>query len=183
LLVGEKIYREIEKKDFFKIPNLKEEKFEFGVFYTAFNRNNISEYVGVALNAEDPLENLNINHLEDLTRWMFEKNSENNTRIGESRNLSKLNKVLDSSYPKAFEAFKNENKTLDEAVRLTDHPLNVFQSHLNDSLKAIETARNFSHEVEKPNLTHIDTLKSIFTIARELYQVTNNKFLDDSSIL
>ncbi len=167
----------------FDISNLREEKFEFGVFYTAFNRSNISNYVGVILNADDPLKDLNVDHLKDLTRWMFEKNSENNTRIGESRNLSKLNKVLDNAYPKALEAFKDGGKTLDEAVRLTDHPLNVFQSHLNDSLKAIETARNFSHEVEKPNLTHIDTLKSIFNIARELHQISLKKHMDDTDSL
>ena len=178
LLVGVDVYSMVEDNNFYDIPNLEEANFEFGVFYTALNRGNISKYVGIDFDSDDPAGNVNNNRLQDLTRWIFEKNSEGNTRLGESRNLAKLNKILDDSYPKAIEAFRDGKKTLDEATRLTNHPQQVFQKSLNDSLSSLEIARNYSHEINEPTETQLDTLKEIFQMARDLYRLTKAKLID-----
>ena len=110
------------------------------IFYTALNRSNVAKYVGVDFDTKDPIKNLNNEHLKDLTKWIFEENAEGFTRLGESRNLLKLNKVLDEKFPKALVAFK-EGRTLDESSRLTDHPIEIFEKSLNDSLFYLEIAR------------------------------------------
>lgn len=179
LLVGVEVYYKIEEKNFFDIEMLGEENFEFGVFYTALNRSNISKYVGIDFDSEEPTSKLKLSNLKDLTSWIFEKNSEGYTRLGESRNLPKLNKILDAKFPKALASFKDAGKSLNEAVRLTDHPLEIFQNSLNDSLSSLEISRNYIHEVNEPKDTQADTLKEIFQLSRDLYKLIQSKMLDD----
>ncbi|WP_346883697.1 ParB/RepB/Spo0J family partition protein [uncultured Algibacter sp.] len=165
LLVGVNIYEVIEENSFYEIPNLNEETFSFGTFYTALGRENISKYVGVDFSEDNPIEGLNKECLGDLTSWMFKKNSENFTRLGESRNLTELNKILDPNFPKALDAFKN-GRTLVESVRLTDLPIEVFLKSLNDSLDNLKTSRDYLHEISEPISSAEDTLLEIQKIAR-----------------
>jgi len=178
LLIGVDVYYEIEKADFYHIPGLSEESFEFGVFYTAINRANICKYVGLDFDDENPLKNISQDHLEDLTKWVFEENSEGYTKVGESRNLQKLDRVLDDHFPKALVAFK-EGRTLDEAARLTDHPDIIFEKGLNDSLIYLEQARNTMHMVDKPTQTQSDILKQIFKMAQDMFRVVEAKKLEN----
>ena len=119
ILVGGLLVEEIEREDYFKIHDLNDQTFEFGSFYTAIVKPNIGQYIGIDLDADDALKSLNKDHLCDLVTWMFEKNGENQTRIGESRNLSRLNKILDPKYGQALEAFK-AGASLSSAADLTD---------------------------------------------------------------
>ena len=178
LLIGVDVYFEIEKADFYHIPGLSEESFEFGVFYTAINRSNICTYVGLDFDDENPLKTINQDHLEELTKWIFEENSEGYTKVGESRNLQKLDRVLDDHFPKALVAFK-EGRTLDEATRLTDHPDIIFEKGLNDSLIYLEQARNTMHMVDKPTQTQSDILKQIFKMAQDMFRVVEAKKLEN----
>jgi len=165
LLVGVNIYDKIEEENFYEIPNLNEETFSFGTFYTALNRENIANYIGIIFSDENPIENLDEKNLKDISKWLFEKNSEGFTRVGESRNLTHLNKILDPTYPKSLQAFK-DGKTLFEAVRLTNHPLEVFIKSVNDSLTNLKIARDYIHEISDPVLTVEDTLLEISKLSR-----------------
>ena len=127
--------------------------------------------------------NLNNNHLKDITHWIFERNAEGFTRLGESRNLPKLNKILDEKFPKALVSFKEGGKSLEEATRLTDHPLEVFQNSLNDSLSYLKVSRDYSHEINSPTESQLDTLKEIFSMSRDLYKLVQSKMIDLNSDL
>lgn len=177
LLVGVDIYYKIEENNFYDISDLGEENFEFGVFYTALQKGNIANYVGIDFDDDEPIKNLNDKHLNDVTHWIFERNSEGFTRLGESRNLPKLNKILDEKFPKALASFK-EGKSLNEATRLTDHPQEVFQNSLNDSLASLKVSRDYSHEVDTPTDAQLDTLKDIFSMSRDLYKLVQSKMID-----
>ncbi len=178
LLVGVDVFSRIEENNFYDIPALGEENFEFGVFYTALQKGNIASYVGIDFESDEPIQNLIDENLEDLTQWVFERNSEGFTRLGESRNLPKLNKILDEKFPKALVAFKEGGKTLDESARLTDHPLEVFQKSLNDSLSSLRVSRDYSHEIDRPTNSQLDTLKEIYSMSRDLYKLVQSKMID-----
>lgn len=165
LLVGVFIYDKIEEENFYEIPNLNEETFSFGSFYTALNRENIANYVGIVFANENPIDSLHNDNLKDISKWLFEKNSEGFTRVGESRNLTHLNKILDPAYPKSLLAFK-EGKTLFEAVRLTNHPIEVFIKSVDDSLTNLKIARDYLHEITNPVQTIEDTLLEISKLSR-----------------
>ena len=92
-------YEVIKKRDFFNIRDLDEENFQFGVFYTAIGDLEIASFVGVREDGEPthPIiesQSLKERPLEELTEWMFKKDSQDSTRLGESRNIPKLSAVL-----------------------------------------------------------------------------------------
>lgn len=181
LLVGVNIYEVIEDDNFYDIPDLNEETFGFGIFYTALGRENISKYVGVDFFEDDPIQNLNRENLNDLTSWIFKKNSEGFTRLGESRKLTELNKILDPSFPKALDAFKS-GRTLAESVRLTDLPIEVFLKSLNDSLDNLKTSRDYLHEISEPVISAEDTLLEIQKIARMMRMAIQDINLENSDL-
>lgn len=174
LLVGVDIYENIEEHDFFDIPDLSDESFQFGVFYTAIGKKNIREYIEVDFDKENPTEILNIDSLGDLTTWLFKKNTEGYTRIGESRNLNLLNKVLDNNYPKALAAFK-DGRSLDDAIKLTDQPLEVFTNSLTESLDNLETARDYEHLINETSNNQLNILKEINSLAISLFKLIKAK--------
>lgn len=182
LLIGVELYEKIEDAGFYQIDRLNEETFEFGVFYTALAFDNISKYVGVDLRGEAPTDGVDEVHLKDLTEWMYERNSENATRIGESRNLKNLNKVLDAEYPMALTAFRDQNKKLDEALRLTDLPTEVFDQCIENCINELKMALNYLPEIQEPRSSVFEDLETILKTVRVirsgLQEIVNNNNSD-----
>ncbi len=103
-------YEAIKTYDFFEIKDLDEENFQFGVFYTAVGNLNIASFIGIRHNNQPthPIVNpdcFKTKPLNDLTEWIFQKDSDGYTRLGESRNISKLSAVV--AHPKALEMLRN----------------------------------------------------------------------------
>lgn len=174
LLSGFQIYKKIEENNFFKIPDLKEENFKFSVLTTALSYKNINNYV-TPTDIEESVEEIktiNIGHLKDLTEWMF-KEFEGRTRLGESRNLKTLNAII--SAPRAFKAFKDNGRPLEEAKFLTNEPKEIFSSAIQQALDRILDAKLQSHQVETPSNIDLENLKEMVQVARELYQIVKSK--------
>ena len=53
-----------------------------------------------------------------------------------------------------------------EAVRLTNHPLEVFIKSINDSLTDLKVARDYLHEISETVETAEDTLLEISKLSR-----------------
>lgn len=123
------VYDVMEDANFFNVKDLSEETIKFGSLYTALADEKIGSFVGAAkpksssddpdYDATNPIVNpraLNKPHIRDLTRWMFQKNDDGETTVGESRNLRKLAAVVSNSM--AVKALRSGSK-LDYAYRLT----------------------------------------------------------------
>lgn len=123
------VYDVMEDAAFFDIPDLSEDTIKFGSLYTALADEKIGAFVGSAKatsHDEDsdympthPIVDrkvLNKPHIKDLTRWMFQKNEQGETIVGESRNLRKLASVV--ANPASVKALRSGSK-LDYAYRLT----------------------------------------------------------------
>ena len=98
-------YNEIERQDFYEIEGLSEREFDFSILSTALGYDSIAKYVGT----DDEVivkSSMNKKHLEELTRWMFEKR-DGKTVLGESRNLQKLAKIVE--VPKAIKTLQLSN--------------------------------------------------------------------------
>ena len=145
-------------------------------------RINIAKYIGVDVDAENPLENLNIDHLCDLVKWMFEKNSENQTRLGESRNLTRLNKILDPKYSKALEAFTKEGLSLTRAAELTDEADEIVRKKIEESLKSIEIAWSYFPSVKEYSSIDQEQLKQINKTAAAFYRSLLAKINSESDL-
>lgn len=123
------VYDVMEDSRFFGVPDLSEDTIKFGSLYTALGDEKIAAFVGSAKETSDSVDPdyvpthpivepsaLRKGNIKDLTRWMFQKNSDGETIVGDSRNLRKLAAVVVSST--AVKALREGSK-LDYAYRLT----------------------------------------------------------------
>ncbi len=138
LLAGLKVYEEIEQKGHFDIKGLDEGEVDFSLLTTALSYENINKFVGMGSATDMKQESLKIPELRKLTKWIFEKNSEGRTRLGESRNLKDLNAVVGS--PEALEQFDQVGIPLSEARLYTGRPLEIFRESLSDARKYLNAA-------------------------------------------
>lgn len=182
ILVGGLLVEKIEREDYFRINDLNDQTFEFGSFYTAIVKPNIGKYIGIDLDADDPLKDINMDHLYDLVSWMFEKNSENQTRIGESRNLSRLNKILDPQYGQALEAFKS-GASLSMAADLTDEADEIVSKKIWESLEAIKVAWSYFPQIKEYDLINKDYLREINKTAAAFYKALESKLASDAGLV
>ena len=104
LLAGLAVYEAIEGSQFFDIAGLDEKTISYSVLTTALMYDTLSKYIGLKGPTDDEVSGLPRKELKELTIWLFEKNSEGQTRLGESRNLQKLARVV--AEPKALEKFR-----------------------------------------------------------------------------
>lgn len=169
ILIGGKLVDVIESRDYFNIRDLDDQTFEFGSFYTAIVMPNIAKYIGINIDEEDPLQGLCVENLHDLVSWMFEKNGENQTRLGESRNLTRLNKILDPRYSKALIAFKNGDP-LTVAVELTDEADEIVKKKIKESLDAIQIAWSYFPSIKEYSMIDQEQVKEINNTAVALYK-------------
>jgi hypothetical protein len=180
LLLGLEIYRKIEDKSFFGINGLDDANFEFGVLYTAATRGNISLFIGLDLDSDSPLKNLNSANLKDLTKWMFEEIN-GVTRLGESRNISDLDKILDKKYPQALKYFK-QGRPLSEAVLLTDKPDIIFNKNLNKALDLLKIARDQLHHLQNIDDSFLQGTEEIFNFIKDLRTSIRGKISEKEEV-
>lgn len=176
LLAGLEVYKEIENNDFFNIKDLDEVTVEFGVLYTAIGREHISTFIGVDSFSNNPTKNINIKHLKELSRWMFEKNSEGFTRLGESRHLTDLNEVIGNI--SALKKFRN-GVPLTEAILYTEKPLKVFLDSVEKSISRIKIARDQIHHIDSPSKIMIEQIDELIKIAKDLKTLLNAKINEE----
>lgn len=121
------VYKILEENGFYDIASLDEESIKFSILSTALADDRIGKFVGIFRNSfsddsesTHPIINSSaINRIaaEELTRWLYEKDEKNKTRVGESRNIRELAAVIES--PKALLEFRN-GADLKVAYQLTN---------------------------------------------------------------
>lgn len=181
ILLGGRLVDVIEGEDYFNIRDLSDQTFEFGSFYTAIVKPNIANYIGINVDEDDALRSLDVKHLAELVSWMFERNGENQTRIGESRNLTKLNKILDPKYSKALLSFKN-GMSLSSAADLTDEADEIVSKKINESLDALRIAWSYFPSIKEYDSIDQEQLKDINKTAAAFYKALVSKISSESGL-
>lgn len=165
LLTTVDLYDRMADRDFFKIPGLQEDTIDFGVYYNALKYAGIAEYVGVNNSLKNPNSKVDMKKLEELANWISKEDSNGDTRLGESRNLGKLNKVVEND--RALGLFKS-GRSLDDAIMYTDEPSDLVSRAINESFKQLQFANSNSHLVTKPLEAEINTLNEINEVSERL---------------
>lgn len=174
LLLGIELYETIETNDFFGIKGLDDRTFEFGTFYTGIVRPNISKYLGLDFEAERPAQNIDITNLNEFTTWLFKENDEGKTRLGESRNLTKLDKILDPQYPQALEAFK-EGTSLEFASELTDEPDQIVKENLKKCEEIVMLTWKYFPQVKDYSSLKKEDLRKISQYIKQMHEMLISK--------
>ncbi len=161
------VYELTEREQFFNIPMLSEERFQFGVFYTALANPRIAEFTGArdANGPTHPIENpesLKISEIGEIVQWMFAKDADGNTKLGESRNIPKLAAVV--SAPSALQRFR-EGEPLDIAHLDTPDVQEEFIREIRTAIHHVKLANTKLSSIQVNNA-------DIQSIVREMQVVT-----------
>lgn len=134
------VYEVIEKNDFFGIESLNETNIKFAVLSTALSDERFGEFIGLESGTESAItqpDSLDESRVKELTEWIYKKDKDGKTRLGESRNLKYLGAVISNT--KAVEAFRR-GTTLSSAYRMTHFAGQDFLSYLYEAENLIMEA-------------------------------------------
>lgn len=177
ILTAYELYRYIETEKFFNIEDLNDRSFHFVNLSDSLNRTNISKFLGVNFELDNPIDNINAGHLEEWTHWLFQKSPQYVTRVkGTSSQLSMLNEIVGNKT--ALEAFRN-GKSLNEAIFLTQHMDNIFNDSIAKALDYLKEADNLVHKMDSFYSTLEEDLKEIAGLCRKIKTVKDQKSGDD----
>ncbi|OAZ99735.1 ParB N-terminal domain-containing protein [Halomonas sp. G11] len=160
------VYEVIEKEDFYGIPGLDEESIKFAVLSTALADERIACFIGTAEKEGRETEHthpivesgcLSKASIKDLTNWLYRKNENGVTRVGESRNLKRLGAILDSE--KAKIAFMG-GSSLDYAFRLSKGSEEEFMEFLYNAQASLAQASSL--------VANIDFSEQALEVSREI---------------
>lgn len=178
LLTGLAVYEKIEDEVFFGINGLSEESIDFSVLTTALSYSSLAKYLGVS-ESKHPDLNISKERLKELTTWLFEKNPQGKTKLGESRNLKYLAAVVET--PKALVAFKR-GEPLEQAAMLTEVPSLAFQNAILEAKNRLRFAQNYFYEVNTPTEADIEILSDIKRIASDLENTIRGRLAEQESV-
>lgn len=108
------VYKIIKEHDYYGIQELDDSTIKFSILSTALADERIGSFIGLNsknndgnFEANDPIVNpkfLLKEQIEELTRWLFQRDQRGRTKIGESRNLRLLAAVVNN--PRAIAALR-----------------------------------------------------------------------------
>lgn len=171
ILIGFKIYKIIEDQSFYRIRDLNDTTFFFNYIADSLNKSNITTFLGVDFSLENPVDNINVVNLEKWTKWLFEKNDQNATRLnGSSTDLNKLNSILGNEI--AFEAFDQKAMPLDRAYELTEDMGDIFWKAVLRAISNLEQADGIVHRL---NDFYSGLDEDLITIRKLTTKIKNSK--------
>ena len=165
MLTSYHLYEIVEDEKFYQIDGLSDYTFFLNYFSDGLQKDNIRKYMGVDMDSEEPLKNLNKENLKELVIWWFKKNEGVSRVIGDSDGMKKLNEVLGNEV--ALAAFK-KGANIDVAYELTNDIDLQFERKVKESLQAMEQADGLSNKVKSFYFDLYDDLKSIRQIAAKI---------------
>lgn len=147
LLTSYQLFIKLEENNFFDIDKLSEENIEFSNLVDSATRfSNISNFLKIDFDSNDPLENLDIERYKELCNWLFARNDDNKTQIGENRNIRILNSVIHND--KALNAFR-ELTPIKEANLLTEAPDKIYDKSVLSALNNLKNAKDVLMHIKK----------------------------------
>ena len=173
ILAGLKLYGIMESKDFYDINNLDEATISFSLVTTALHHPGIVTFLGLD-NSQDLLqENLNQHHLEELTNWIFQRDGEGRTRLGESRHFGNLSQVV--SKEAALDEFR-QGRSLNEALMYTDAPVETFRKLLQEAKSNMQKSQEQLYLVKTEfHQSDMQPLRDIRALAFDIEAILNRR--------
>lgn len=173
LLTALKVCDYANDRAYFSLPGITEDKIEFSLVTTALSYTKIVKFLGLE-SADDPsIPNIKEDACKDLFEWMFVKNDQNVTRLGESRALKELSKVVD--FPEALEKFRL-GISLAEAVLYTDEPNETFLNFIIKAKDDLKNAKNCLEQISTPPDGVHDILKEISNLSKTIIGALEGRF-------
>jgi len=150
-------YQYAEKRGFFGLQTVNEETVKFSLLGTALDYDGIQQFVYDDVDIDFDSRTFKEAHLKELFSWMFEKTDKGKTRLGESRNLKELSKVVASE--EGLRLFRT-GVSLDQAFRLTDGIEQDYDSLSSTIYESLREANSIVADVKRSD-QRFDMARSI----------------------
>jgi len=172
LLAALRVYDDVIEGDFFGLRGVDERTIEFSLLTTALSYENIYRFVGLDSAADDssPIDR---DSLRELVQWVYAPiGSDGRTVVGESRNLRRLAAVVASD--SALEALRSR-LPLEDAVRLTEEPLNAFRNTMSDAEGRLDLAQKQLRQLEATNESDSLQASRVATMASDIKTLVQSR--------
>lgn len=131
----------------------------FSLLTTGIGWEGISGFIGLEGAGDVEAKGLKEKEFEEFFGWVFDKNNRSHTVLGESRNFSKLARVV--ANPTALVALRRGD-SLDTADLMTSGPLEAIRNHLFNAEKSLQTAQEtltLAEGLEDADVAHADRIR------------------------
>ncbi|GAA2579506.1 hypothetical protein GCM10010435_65820 [Winogradskya consettensis] len=168
LLAALRLYEIAEENAYFGIVGLSEETVDFSLISSVLAYSNIVAYLGLSSSQDVAAENLVINHLSDIVKWVFER-VDGVTVLGESRNIKKLAEVVGNE--ESVAALRN-GEALDNALSLASGDGHAFRQYVLLASRNLQSAAGSleGHPVSEEDVAAIEEVRRLALDLRKAVQ-------------
>lgn len=154
----------VAENDYFDIPSLGEHNIPFSVFYTAFQKVEIRDYVGYSF--QDHNIEIDVDNLANLTRWLCVKDKDGRTVLVNPNNIKRLACILEHDEARQEleqgssieEAFRYTETAGDDFLRLL-HSVKRDLSRLNSLVAEVDFEERFKDQL-RTVFRHVKALRN-----------------------
>ena len=175
LLTALSLYQRAEDTKFFSLP-IRAEDIEFSYLTTALYYTPISAWLGLESPTDIEMLNLKADNLKSAFSWMFAKNQDGRTILGESRDLQELACIVESG--DAIQVLKETGK-LSEAFLYTDGPQAALQKALDQADERIRVIWSMLPKIRPLSEAHADKADVLFDRIRDVRKYIREKLEDE----
>jgi hypothetical protein len=171
LLTALSLYIHAEEAKFFELP-VSDKDVEFSYLTTALNYSKITTWLGLASRTDIEMPMLNLTNLKRTFAWLFAKDQQGRTIIGESRNLDKMAEIVNS--PEAVLMLEETGK-LSEAYLYSDGPQVALIKALDEAQERVQTAWNMLPKTNQLTPQHLDMSEKLADNTRAIRNYLREK--------
>ena len=171
LLTALGLYIHAEDAKFFELP-MSDKDVEFSYLTTALNYSKITSWLGLASRTDIDMPGLDLINLKRTFAWLFAKDQQGRTIIGESRNLDKLAEIVSS--PEAVDILEDTGR-LGEAYLYSEGPQAALIKALDQAQERVQTAWNMLPKTNPLTAQHLDLSEKLADDARAIRNYLREK--------
>ncbi len=171
LLTALALYNHAEDRKFFGLP-IRREEIEFSYLTTALLYNQIIEWLGLESGTDIEMLALNEGNLQRAFSWMFAKDQQNRTILGESRNLREMACIVGS--PDAIKVLESTGK-MAEAYLYTDGPQSALEKAMKEAKEKLETIWSMLPRTRPLTEDHGAMSQNLFEVTKDIRNYVREK--------
>lgn len=174
LLVALNLYTTAEDSKFFELP-MSARDVEFSYLTTAIGYSNIVNWLGLTGADDIEMHGMKKENLKKLFAWLFPKDQQGRTIIGESRNLAQLSEIV--AQPEAVIALE-ESGNLAGAYLYSSGPQNALRLALDKAFEHVMTCWNMLPKTKQLHQDHLNIAESLLDNTRSIRNYLRDKLED-----
>ena len=152
------LFNRAENSNFFGLP-IQAKDIEFSYITTALNYKNIYDWLGLNSRIDIDMIDLREENLKRLFSWMFSKDQQGRTILGESRNLADMAAIVASD---AAVKMLEETGRLSEAYLYTDGPQAALEQAMDQVADKLRVVWNMLPKTKPLIKKHLNQADGLF---------------------